>query len=330
MKIGERIEERAEFSEEERKRILARTKYRCASCGEKLDIVRHTVEHVIPLSRGGKNEEDNLIALCYRCNKAKGNLFYFPGDYYIWAEVEMPSLITKLHEYAEDWVKQYIKNFDLKKYPLLSPISTIVASPKQMNTKRYIPQFLYDIVRMNHEMRSVFSRYVNWLDGYAYYAIIKRTTQDLMMIIRIEYKDDYQYESVPIDLTQITTFVEYTKLTKSLTAKFAKSIAAVISTRMLRNGVPVDEIVICSTDPKIARLVLDEYGIGLCTEDEDTQLYRATGEGYLHGRPELGSITYAAYILTKKGQNAVDRYNYVLSRTSDDEREALRESLKEG
>lgn len=52
-----------------RKKILERDKYRCKNCNswKKLH-----VDHIIPLSRGGTNEENNLQTLCQTCNLKKG------------------------------------------------------------------------------------------------------------------------------------------------------------------------------------------------------------------------------------------------------------------
>lgn len=36
-----------------------------------------TVDHKIPLSRGGLNERVNYAPACYACNTAKGDLTYF-------------------------------------------------------------------------------------------------------------------------------------------------------------------------------------------------------------------------------------------------------------
>lgn len=46
---------------------------RCALCGATKDEVPLEVDHIIPRSRGGKNELSNLQVLCSRCNRAKGN-----------------------------------------------------------------------------------------------------------------------------------------------------------------------------------------------------------------------------------------------------------------
>lgn len=49
--------------------IFARDNYTCAYCGQvggKLE-----VDHVIPFSKGGSDEVDNLITSCRRCNRQK-------------------------------------------------------------------------------------------------------------------------------------------------------------------------------------------------------------------------------------------------------------------
>lgn len=50
----------------------------CAYCGSTKDI---TVDHVVPLSRGGKHQQDNLAPACFSCNSSKGarTLDEWPG-----------------------------------------------------------------------------------------------------------------------------------------------------------------------------------------------------------------------------------------------------------
>ncbi len=43
---------------------------RCAKCGAGHDL---TVDHIVPRSKGGKNDASNLQWLCRTCNSAKGN-----------------------------------------------------------------------------------------------------------------------------------------------------------------------------------------------------------------------------------------------------------------
>ena len=53
-----------------KKRIAARTKWRCASCQNLLDET-YEIDHIKPLFKGGANSESNLQALCKRCHMLK-------------------------------------------------------------------------------------------------------------------------------------------------------------------------------------------------------------------------------------------------------------------
>lgn len=52
-----------------RERVFARAVYRCESCGA---VDRLQVDHRVPWSRGGGNDEANLGVLCAPCNVSKG------------------------------------------------------------------------------------------------------------------------------------------------------------------------------------------------------------------------------------------------------------------
>lgn len=54
-----------------RKYILARDNYTCVYCGDKRG--PFDVDHVMPRSRGGSDEEKNLVCACRVCNMAKSN-----------------------------------------------------------------------------------------------------------------------------------------------------------------------------------------------------------------------------------------------------------------
>ena len=54
-----------------RKAVLARDSYTCQYCGR--EAAGLTVDHVIPRSRGGGSEWENIVASCAPCNRKKGN-----------------------------------------------------------------------------------------------------------------------------------------------------------------------------------------------------------------------------------------------------------------
>ena len=51
--------------------IFERDNYTCQYCGARG--VRLECDHVIPVSRGGSSEYDNLVTACFRCNRSKGD-----------------------------------------------------------------------------------------------------------------------------------------------------------------------------------------------------------------------------------------------------------------
>ncbi len=56
-----------------RKNILMRDRYTCQFCGRVLPASELTLDHVIPRSRGGHTDWDNLVACCHNCNNRKGD-----------------------------------------------------------------------------------------------------------------------------------------------------------------------------------------------------------------------------------------------------------------
>lgn len=59
------------FTAEEWQAIKARQGFRCLICGMYEPLIKLTVDHVIPLSKGGSNYAMNISALCAPCNSFK-------------------------------------------------------------------------------------------------------------------------------------------------------------------------------------------------------------------------------------------------------------------
>jgi 5-methylcytosine-specific restriction endonuclease McrA len=54
-----------------RKNLMHRDKYMCQYCGKTGGDL--TVDHILPRSRGGKDEWENVVVACLRCNVGKGS-----------------------------------------------------------------------------------------------------------------------------------------------------------------------------------------------------------------------------------------------------------------
>jgi len=67
--------QRALMTSKLREEIKERDNYKCCSCGigikDEPNLLLE-IDHIIPLSKGGKTKYDNLQTLCWRCNRKKG------------------------------------------------------------------------------------------------------------------------------------------------------------------------------------------------------------------------------------------------------------------
>ena len=76
-----RIESRIEFDYATKKMILDKCNAHCCHCGKGLTTKTMTIDHFIPISKGGSNDIENLFALCEDCNFSKSD-FNISANYY--------------------------------------------------------------------------------------------------------------------------------------------------------------------------------------------------------------------------------------------------------
>ena len=56
-----------------RDNIFIRDKHMCQYCSKKLPVRELTLDHVMPVSRGGGKTWENLVAACHTCNRVKAS-----------------------------------------------------------------------------------------------------------------------------------------------------------------------------------------------------------------------------------------------------------------
>lgn len=61
------------WPKKQKNRIMNRDGRKCRICGCTDDL---TIDHVVPVSKGGSNRDNNLMILCLTCNQRKGAEIY--------------------------------------------------------------------------------------------------------------------------------------------------------------------------------------------------------------------------------------------------------------
>ena len=102
----QKLDERLQFTFDEKEAIAEKSDHLCCHCGKKVffGTGKASIEHFIPLSKGGLNRDLNLVLLCHDCNAAKGNLILNPDDYLIYLKDDYRE---KLHGYFESYIQSF-------------------------------------------------------------------------------------------------------------------------------------------------------------------------------------------------------------------------------
>ena len=82
---------KGDISAGKRMRVLLRDKFTCQFCGRRAPNVKLEVDHIYPVTYGGKSDYANLVTMCKECNSGKGSIisqaFY---DQVLRCEIDLP------------------------------------------------------------------------------------------------------------------------------------------------------------------------------------------------------------------------------------------------
>lgn len=142
-----RVEERTPFPWAVKEPLLKETNGLCAHCGVKLD--RYTnlsVDHFIPLNKGGSNDPDNLTVLCDSCNLEKSDMI-LPVSWYSY-------LGKKKRDVMAAGMRRYMRETDYLSADNLVPMDMfrieVPINIQKRNQKLRMPAYIHGI-RMTRE-----------------------------------------------------------------------------------------------------------------------------------------------------------------------------------
>ena len=135
----EKIMERERFDEHDKIKVLKKSNGKCARCGREVfigykghieDENLFTIDHFIPLNRGGSNRMINLVPMCFPCNEEKSDL------------VVEPNYLKHIQErYLDEIVgmyESYIQSFDyLSRNNILASDVYEYSLPACLNPRMY-------------------------------------------------------------------------------------------------------------------------------------------------------------------------------------------------
>lgn len=131
--IGQQVDDRKWYGRFDKQEILKRTNGICACCGKKLSLKTMTVEHVIPISRGGYDSPSNTIPLCPQCNSDKGNMLYVPLWFY--TAIAGTKLSYELTDMFIKWFRTIKDDFDITLFPLIAPRNNLLLQVGSSNAR---------------------------------------------------------------------------------------------------------------------------------------------------------------------------------------------------
>lgn len=113
--------------------VRERAQWLCEYChtSERWQYVRFTIDHVVPLSKGGKDEPDNLALACFHCNRKKSDRRTAPDP-------RSGQEVALFNPRQENWRDHFAWSTDYLTIVPLTAIGRATAATLELNRERVI------------------------------------------------------------------------------------------------------------------------------------------------------------------------------------------------
>lgn len=87
--------------------IYLRDRYTCQYCGKAMKLSEITIDHVIPLSRGGHNSFLNCVSCCQKCNVKKADRLPHEAGMFLIKKPWVPTNINLLEVHVRPLLEKF-------------------------------------------------------------------------------------------------------------------------------------------------------------------------------------------------------------------------------
>ena len=271
MSFNEQKIQRRKWTDEEKKNTLTSCSSKCARCGKKLTLKTLTMDHVVPISKGGENILDNLVALCQTCNSRKANKFCWPKGYYM--ALMNTNKLHRVDEYARRWVSLNITNDNLIEYPLIAECTSCKVDIGVDSSKIFVPQFIKDIVELNHETIKQYMRALGFTKEDFLHTV--PNSEQLYSVYGVKsYDGETVYSVYTVQYINNIIFISEVTSTNGITSKIVP-LAVLNSFCEVYQFYNVDTIVVRTQNTNTANFIFESFRRDVAT----TRVYGGYNKG---------------------------------------------------
>lgn len=128
-----------------KQRVRQRAKFLCEYChtSERWQYVPFTVDHVLPVARGGKTELDNLALACFHCNRRKSDLVTA-------VDPQTNEVVPLFNPRHDKWSEHFIWSADGLTIVPLTAAGRATVVQLALNRERIIPIRANDVLVNRH------------------------------------------------------------------------------------------------------------------------------------------------------------------------------------